>query len=322
MTRDIEAVQNKIYIYGAKNTFLPIDQDSRTENNSTGWTAVQGSLQHDYSNGWAKVGTYCIKSDAPASKICQFYYTHDPPLTIRWLDTVNFWHLDEGQGSVVNYVRLRAPDSSNYFQADLDTGTNWMFESITLGPGNEYSATLNPNGAWSKTGSPNWWDIEATEFYYERNAENQASRTDGFYYGVDRVTDTAEDGTSQTNYGLREAEFLDDNLLTASDCQKRGEALLYQLKDPVVRIDLVTPGNTNILIGDRLSMTIPAEGISSADYDVVSVSHNFSERGFLTSASMVNSANTRQLPATRLSEVLHGWKTRQGEIGRGIQLVK
>jgi len=319
--RDIERVRNNIQVYGAPNTFIPTDQDSWTENNSTNWTAVQGSLQHDYSNGWAKVGTYCIKSTAPASEICQFYRTHNQ-ITIRTVNSINFWHLDEGQASVNNYVRLRAPDASNYFQADLSTDTNWMFESITLGPANEYSATLNPNGKWSKTGSPNWWDIQATEFYYVRNALNQASRTDGIYYAPDRVYGSAEDATSQTDYGEREAEVFDDVLLTASDCSVRAETLLYQLKDPAVRIDVTTPGNTNILVGDRLSMTIPAENITTANYDVVSVTHNNSLSGFLTTVSMVDSANVRGLPASSLAEVFRALKRTQGSLGKGVQMVK
>lgn len=319
--RDIERVRNNIQVYGAANTFIPTDQDYWTENHAANWTAVQGSLQHDYSNGWAKVGTYCIKSTAPASKICQFYRTHDQ-ITIRTVNSVNFWHLDEGQASVNNYVRLRAPNDSNYFQATLSTGTNWMFESITLGPTNEYSATINPKGKWSKTGSPNWWDIQAIEFYYVRNAENQASRTDGIYYAPDRVYGTAENGTSQTNYGERELELFDDLLLTASDCSVRAETLLYQLKDPAIRIDVSTPLNTNIKVGDRLVQSIPAEGISAQNFDVVSVTHSLSPRGVITTSSMVNSGDVRGLPATSLNEVFRLLKRTQGVIGKGIQLVR
>lgn len=318
--RDIERVRNNIQVYGAANTYIPTDKDDWTENDSTNWTATQGSLQHDYSNGWAKVGTYCIKSTAPASKICQFHRTHDR-VTMRTVNSLNFWHFDEGQTSVDNWVRLRAPDSGNYFQALINKGTSWMLETLSLGPNNE-TADAAEQGKWYSSGSPNWWNIQAVEFWYERNALNQTARTDGVYYAPDRVYGSAEDNTSKTNYGEREAEFIDDTLLAASDCSVRAETLLYQLKDPAVRIDVTTPGNTNILVGDRLSMTIPAEGISAANYDVVSVAHSFSPRGFFTTAAMVDSANVRGLPATSLNEVFRALKSTQGAIGKGVELVK
>jgi hypothetical protein len=61
-----------------------------------------------------------------------------------------------------------------------------------------------------------------------------------------------------------------------------------------VQIEVTVVGDTNILVGDRLSMTIPAENITAADYDVISVEHSLTGQSFLTKATMVNSVNTRE----------------------------
>jgi len=117
---------------------------------------------------------------------------------------------------------------------------------------------------------------------------------DGLYFYPIRPTATASNAASKTSYGQRDQEVTDDKLHSDSECQKRAETLLYQRKDAPIQITVRTPGNTNILVGDRLSMTIPAENITAQNYDVISVEHAFSMRGFLTTATMVNSANVRE----------------------------
>lgn len=64
---------------------------------------------------------------------------------------------------------------------------------------------------------------------------------DGLYFDKGRWRSTAEDATSQTNYGVREAEYRFDTLHSDSDCEKRAETLLYPLKDPPIRLDVATP---------------------------------------------------------------------------------
>jgi len=88
-------------------------------------------------------------------------------------------------------------------------------------------------------------------------------------------------------------EVTDDKLHSDSDCQKRAETLLYQLKDTPTQITMTVNGNSNILIGDRLSITLANEGISAANYDVLAVEQIFDLNCWITRATMIDSANVR-----------------------------
>jgi len=85
------------------------------------------------------------------------------------------------------------------------------------------------------------------------------------------VTDWEEEGMHA------DLVVIDDNLRSDAECESRANTLKAKLKDPTTQIDVLTTLNLNILIGDRLSMTIPAEGIAAANYDVLSVEHTLSE---------------------------------------------
>ena len=115
--------------------------------------------------------------------------------------------------------------------------------------------------------------------------------------------------------GVRELIYVDDNLLSESDCQRRGETLLYQMKDPPIQIEIVTPGNPNILIGDRLTITIPAENINNENFDVIAVEHTFPP--FITTVTMVNSVNTRKaLPCTSMKTLLSDMMEKVSTLGK------
>lgn len=201
-------------------------------------------------------------------------------------------------------MRLRAPDSANYFEADYNTGGAWTFNELDLGTAHEYHATRNPNGTWTKGGSANWWDIEHIQFRANWAVNNNFIYIDGLWFFPERWSDTASNAASQTSYGQRDLEVTDDKLHSDGDCEKRAETLLYQLKDPPTQIDLTVVGNTNVLVGDRLSMTIPAEGISAANYDVISVEHSFTNNGFITGAVMVDSGDVRKPVANTPMDLL------------------
>ncbi len=70
------------------------------------------------------------------------------------------------------------------------------------------------------------------------------------------------------------------------------------MKNVPKQIDVIVEGNPNILIGDRLTMKIPEEGISSDYFDVISVAHTFDTRAYRTSVQMVDSRDIRQLLET------------------------
>lgn len=82
-------------------------------------------------------------------------------------------------------------------------------------------------------------------------------------------------------------------------------------------MDITTKGNTNILVGDRLNLTIPAENISSQNFDVLTVEHLLSNAQFTTRAIMVDTADTRAAPVVTDRELLIKKFREQWEIGKG-----
>jgi hypothetical protein len=142
------------------------------------------------------------------------------------------------------------------------------------------------------------------------------------YFGKQRYSATVEDATSQSNYGVRELLHQDDNLWSDSDCTKRGQTLLYQNKDALSRLDITTKLNTNILIGDRLSITIPTEGISGQSFDIVSAEHDFAADKAITQASMLGTVSNRKLPIANQKEWLLHLRGKLEAMERGEQQIR
>ena len=290
---DILGVKNKITVYGAAAAPYPLDKDALSDS-LTDWTAINGALALTNAAPYgAKAGTYRIS--VSGNNAVGMYRTLPKRIHLRDINKLSLWYVHAAfQPKVILY----APDSSNTFAASLPGATGaWRFFEGGLGEVNEYDVDERPSGIWTKTGSPNWWDIEATEFSSTFSAGAWNLDVDKIWFSPERWTHTpSEYATSQNVYGLREAEFTDDNLLSEAECQVRAETLLYQLKDRVLRLDFTVPGNTNVLLGDQLSITLPLDNISNVAFDVVSVEHHFGMQGYQTTVHLMQGANTRQLP--------------------------
>jgi hypothetical protein len=315
--RDVEPVKNKIKVYGQKNVLLPTDKDSWTEDSTTGWTCyndgVAGVVSTDETT--KKVGSKSIKFHfTGVSNWSTLRKTFDAIeiLTQGGFSNLHFYWTC-GVGNNI-YLKLLAPDSSNYYQTGIVSSCAanvWTDEQII-----DLSTAIT-----SITGSPTLNNVQAL-WFCSSLAGTFDFWVDGLYFSKRRNIGTAEDATSQTNYGQRDLIVTDDALTTDADCTSRASTLLYQLKNPPTRIDVEIIGNSNVKIGDRLSMTIPAEGISATNFDVVSVQHDFSLKGWTTKASMVNSGDVRQLPCGTVHELIQKHLETQKEIARGIQFVK
>lgn len=319
--RDIAEVKNKIHIYGKFDVDAPMqtpEDENWTETAGSpppGWTLTTGdSLTAVGAVPNPAEGSLCVKGDAfndAGTFKLQFrrdFSTKYERVSGRAQTTVNSFdeiHLQVYESVIsATETRLLAPDATNYFsQATPGNPPLWVTYDLDLESG------------WASTGSPDITDIQAVEWW----AQNLIG---DFYVAIDdlrleggRYYFVAEDSTSQTDYGVRETIHVDDVLRSQGDCEKRGETLLYQKKDPPTQIEIVTKGNTNILIGDRLSISIPAENISSASYDVIEVEHT--SPPFRTRVLMVNSANIRRAAAsTSMAYLLRDINERVGLIGR------
>jgi hypothetical protein len=315
--RDINSVRNKILVFGRCNQPYPASGDA-AESLDNWATDETGPTQ---ATDWVEEGTYSIKATTAADQSIYLGYTISPAISCQFKHDYKKMHL---------WVRVNAGtfDSDAYLHLQLKTAEADYYKKIIRGIEprklTEYELPIGPESDWYEYGSPNWENINELRVWF-----SNAPTSSNLYLWVDGVrllkdyNATVEDATSQTNYGIRELEHYSDQLWSNDDCTKRGQSLLYQLKDPIVRLDVTTPGNTNIKIGDRLSMTIPAEGISAANYDVVSVDHYFdADAGFITQCSMVNTGNTRTLPATSIKEVTLQKFDNLRKLGQGVAVIR
>jgi len=317
VTRDLVPVKNNITVYGAAEKPLPADKDAWTES-ITGWTASAGTVAL-YGPDGQKAGNYAIQGYTGAGAAISTFKRDIPHTTIRDINKLYFWKT-VGANCNSCVVRLHAPDSSNYFEASLSTSVGFVFHEFSLGPDAEYDAVKNPNGKWTKVGSPNWWDIEYIEFHTVFGATDRYVAVDGLWFYPERWSATA---TSAFTYGQNDYEVTDNTLHSDSDCEKRAETLLLQLKNPITRLDIRSVGDANVRIGDRIPITIPAEGLSAVNFDVLSVEYSFSkEDGFFNKQTLISTADTRSAPSANLLEYLQKKFIVQNQIGKGVQVIK
>jgi hypothetical protein len=86
----------------------------------------------------------------------------------------------------------------------------------------------------------------------------------------------------------------DDKLHTNTACTNYATTVLTQKKDPAYQLDVyVAPVDTNILIGDRIPVTIPNENLAATNFDVISVEHMIPEDA--THAVLLSNERARQI---------------------------
>jgi len=336
---DMPPVKNYLWIYGRLGKIQndptghiiddgrknPTDGDLWTES-LTGWTAASGTLSAPGAGQVVGAAYIHCYQDMGATKIVDFYHLNSSASVygLEGYQTINFW-LKFSSAVMNDTLKILAPDASNYFVLSLPsygyTPTDWTRYSYILGQGNEFNAVSNPSGQWTVgAGAPDWHNIQGVRFYAEK-VTDFAAMVDGLYFGHGRWRNIVQDAVvSQPAYGIREMVHVDDKLESDVQCQMRGESLLWQLKTAPTRLDVTTLGNINILIGDRLTVTLAPENITAAAYDVVTVEHSIdSENGFRTKTSMVNSSDIRVLPSITTAEVMVKEHKRVLDINRGVQ---
>jgi hypothetical protein len=228
------------------------------------------------------------------------------------------------------HFRLFAPDDVRYYECTYDVNglalDTWHFVRIALGKNNVYNVDTNPEGQWVEVGDlvlgPASWDDLAKLEIDLAYGQDHKFYLDGLCFSFGRWRFNDDDAASQASYGIQDAAVMDNQLQSDAECEARATAMIYQQKDPVTRIDMLVAGNKNILRGDRLSITLPAEAISAANYYVTGVEHHLNTKdGWTTTATMVNTVNNRNVPALNEKEVVLKEIKRAREIGRGIRKI-
>lgn len=305
--RDLESVRNKIYVYGMPLKGYPLDKDSWTESLSPSdgvWTLCGGTLLTlDGSN--KVVGSYSIKvtSDVDNDLCVSLTFYSGKEANANLYPSLNFKINVTGQFTDGTITLVDSLVSGNeVFQVLNISKTGWNSISLPVGK-KSADQWIFAGGATSF----NWTNIKriTIDLNFSGAPTTRSFWIDNLFFNSRNYYGFAEDATSQTTYEIREEAIIDEELPDDTECERRAQTLLYQLKDPLIRVDLVTKGNTNIKMGDQIPLTIPAENISAIAFDVLTVEHDVtSQIGFKTAATMLNTSNMRTLPPRTKDELL------------------
>lgn len=310
-------IKNALAIYGALTPFNPSDTNVYGRKNPVGgdewthdnafWTAVSGSFAA--STASTKIGAnYTRLSNASSPYNVESYVTLPSTVHVEGVNgytALEFW--SERNNTGLGFLRLHAPDSSNYFYVSIswsDSDDVWTFHRYSLGKNNEYNADTNPTG-WQSTGSPSWEELTEIDFYCDTTGGPSYVDIDGLCLNFGRWRYAPlSDATSVSNYEENDQVIIDDNLKSDDECETRAQTILYQNKDPVARFDPVLTGNKNIKIGDRLTIDLTPENISSTYFYVTAVEHTITMDGWSTTPTLLGTINTRRVPTVTREEAV------------------
>jgi hypothetical protein len=321
--RDIESVKNSIKVYGAAGVYLPSDRDEWTEDSTDGWSCKWGTAAGAVATDAVvyRIADKSIKLTMPGAWVGDAIphltktFSATEILTTGGHKRLHFYLRSEDFAMSYSEIRLLAPDSSNYYSiqgyGDWVAVDTWTPEQI-----------VDLAKIYSLVGSPEIDNIQGVDIVPSAVGAGYIYNIDGMYLEGARYVGTATNAASKTDYGQRDLQVTDDALLDNATCTARAETLLYQMKDPPIRVDITTVGNNNIKIGDRLTLTIPAEAITAQPYDVIAVEHNLSPtQGFITQATTINTSDNRTVPALNVSEVINKKLSAYRQVARGMQVI-
>ncbi|MEM3577578.1 MAG: hypothetical protein QXX51_03875 [Candidatus Bathyarchaeia archaeon] len=279
-SKDINRIRNKITVYGAADKSAPSDKDAWTESLTPAdgvWSiGIGSSLSLD---GADKIrGNYSVKLYATGvNSACPiFTFNNGREVDATLYPYLSLWQKITGDPYGYITIMLDNDDSGNnyaWYTYDLQKNA-WTNTRIPLGPANE--------DRWKKTNNFTWSYIKRIRFYADMPSGGTGTHwIDGLFFGGRRYSAIEQDTSSQNAYGLRELVQVDEELYSDNECTLRAKALLNHLKAPAeqltVKSTIIDYGNTPILPGDKIHITLPNEGVD-ADYRVESIEYNVDAR--------------------------------------------
>jgi hypothetical protein len=325
--KDILRIRNRIGVYGCQGKNFPADLDSWSES-LDGWTCDSGTLELESVR--QREGSHCLRVWTPGGGgEATIHRTFDalvkPQTFVVWA-----W-MPGNLGGGYGYVRLWAPDSANYFQADIKSILEgqcilqWGFISLALGPNQMYDPNHNPNGMWTKVGNPQWSQISGLKLIMNCVGATSYIFWDGDFGFLNcAFTGTSEDSGSQNAYGLRELTETDEELVSDNECDLRAKALLAYLKDPAESLTLTSTvidyGTTPPLAADKIHVTLPNENVDS-DFRIETVEYRVDAK----TQTLEITLELGKLPPL-LADYLYGMRTMsitieklaRTKVGRGV----
>jgi hypothetical protein len=346
VVRDFTQLKNHIVVYGRKVPYVgvndasnnfqmfqifgrkdPVNGDTYTDDG--GWTTTKGTTTAETATPSPQVGanyTQNTTENIAGTYYSEFHRHFTTSLSCEGFDgygALEFWSMRLAMGGAV--MRLYCPDTSNYYEYTIpqlgDVDNTWKFQRFSLGMANVYNATTNPTGQWVSTGSPDWENISGIYFYaVTATGPGSYMGLDGLCFNFGRWRFTKNSAAEIALDEQHDLTLTDDLLNSDAECECRAETLTYQQKDPIIRVDVSTTGNTNLLVGDQIPLTIPAEGLTADNFYVTSVEHNFDSKqksGWITKVTLVDTVNSRNVPSATPQDAMLKEMKRQRDLGKG-----
>jgi len=353
LTRNLREVYNKFYVFGASE---PTVDDTAVCDHGLDCSPTDLPANHEdwdeTLNDWtcdSKSGTDSLILGAAAPHCGDKYVI----VSVAWGDSVadewvwqqrafnvlrvkdsarlDWYYRFVSPGNTLQsaYVMLLAPDTSNYFIYHIDS-SNFPAENT----GTHFYAMCGPayeaiagNEKWQRVGDPDWYNLQGIRFYslVDTDAsEGLQQFIDCLYFSSLRWHDLDEDGGSQTSYGVRPMLVVDDRIHSNTHASNYAAVLKDRHKDVPLQLDVVMPLDTNLLIGDRIPITIAKENLSAQDFDVIIVEHLMTkELGTLTRGTLVSKARMRTaLKTTDSNVILRDMKTRTEDLITNRTVIK
>jgi hypothetical protein len=271
-SEDVHRVKNKIKIYGAKEKAYPSDKDAWTESLTPAdgsWSAGGGTMDISFDTSAKIKGTGSIKLNVNTAN----YYG-------RAVFTFNSGKEPDCGGFRDDYanVQFQIDISTNYsgeFTLILeDDSGRWAAKELKLSLGKwilvDLPSSRKKADAWSgsQIANFNWGKIKKLIFdCHFSGTGTGAFWIDNLFFNQRHFEGSAEDATSQQNYGVRCPESeIDESLRNDAECTARATALKDFLKNPVTSLEnVLVDGDYYYNPGDRQRVIV-----SNDNYDVYS----------------------------------------------------
>ena len=269
--KNITRVRNRVKIYGLADKSVPVNKLDWTKSlTPTGgsWAAYSGSITLD-STG-APDGGACIKLAVSANNFgsCHFDLETGHEVNTNLYPLIDLQLKLDDTYSGTGFIRLR------------DTAGRFATKNVTISPDEAWHVFENGAGTayanqWEKVDSGfDWSAVNQVSFslYFPSGVGNGDFRIHSLYFGGCRYSAVSEDATSQAAIGIREYVEVDEELWSDNECDLRAKALLAYLKDPAEYLTIVSTlldyGTSPILAGDKVTLSLPNEGISNGSFRV------------------------------------------------------
>jgi hypothetical protein len=269
---DIHRVRNKIAAYGVADKSVPLNKDAWTESLTPAdgaWTATSGTVSFD--NAVKVKGSGSVKTYAQNLSYggCLFTLNAGKEVNAELYPVLNLWLNRES--SFNGNVTLTLFDSADRVAGrEFTVGyEKWFQMQVRVGAANADLWQMESGFNWTQVKKVRvvcWFDSAGTGSFW----------VDGLFFGGRRYSALQEDTGSQSSYGLRELVEVDEELWSDDECTSRAKALLASLKDAAEQLTLrstvVDYGNTPLLPGDKVHVTLPNEGVDG-DFRILSAEY-------------------------------------------------